>query len=82
MYNVSIFPKEGKRYNPIHDEFNNVHAEILKIEVGERGLFTAQSKDNGYWDTIHTSTIENVEDFGDTIIVTTRNTVYLFVKEF
>lgn len=83
-YTVTVNPKEGTPYNPIHDDIQGAICSILDVEIGCRGWFAMWNPYDG-WHRIHTSTVESImtdESNGEAvqIIVTTRNTVYTFKK--
>lgn len=77
-YRVTVEPKSGKAYNPIHDELQGAIAADLEFHVGLRGVFHAEMS-NGRMTYVSTSPIMSVEESttGD-VRVTTLNTVYTF----
>lgn len=83
-YTLTVSPKEGTPYNPVHDDIQGAICSILDIGAGRRGWFMVVDECDG-WHRIHTSTVERVlgeENNGEMVkvIVTTRNTVYTFKK--
>lgn len=88
-YRMTIHPKEGTPFNPIHEQANNTISVILDVEVGKRGWINYMVEENiwsneNYWHRIHTSTIEKIEVDNDNLIngikIYTMNTVYEFVR--
>lgn len=79
-YIMSVYPKAGRPYNPIHDEINGSTATIINLEIGERGWVAYETFKNE-WHRLHLSIVEDVliADNGD-LTVTTTNTVYKFAK--
>lgn len=79
-YTLSVYPKEGRPYNQVHDEVDGATATIIDLLVGERGWIAwCFAPDD--WHRLHTSTVEDidVDEYGN-IAVTTRNTVYRLAK--
>lgn len=86
-YTLYITPKEGKRYNPNHEQWHGKEAGIIDLPIGERGwLFYKSEFDDEYfynipWHRIHLSPIESVEeDENGNIHITTQNTYYTLIK--
>lgn len=78
-YRVTVHPKDGTAYNPLHDELQGAIATNVHFDVGERGYFLAKCPDGEY--SISTSMVEQVDCFENgNICLTTRNTIYLFHK--
>lgn len=79
-YIVSVYPKAGRPYNPIHNEIDGSTATIINLNVGERGWVAYETFPN-VWHRLHLSIIEDImaSENGD-LTVTTTNTVYKFVK--
>lgn len=79
-YILTVKPKEGKPYNPVHDDIQGSVCSILDIEVGQRGWIMVWSDYDG-WHRVHTSTVESIEPHpikDEGWMITTRNTVYFF----
>ena len=87
-FKLDIKPKEGTKYNPLHDEANGCIASVLDIEVGKRGWINYMTDDYLWehsWHRIHTSIIEKIDaDLEDNCInkvtITTMNTIYTLTK--
>lgn len=88
-FELTITPKQGTRFNPIHEKANGCIASILDIEEGKRGWINYMVEEDiwsneNYWHRIHTSTIEKIEVDNDNLIngikIYTMNTVYEFVR--
>lgn len=92
-FELTITPKQGTRFNPIHEKANGCIASILDIEEGKRGWINYMVEDDteygcnpyeNYWHRIHTSTIEKIEYTSSPIgtvfwvKVETLNTIYEF----
>ena len=79
-YTMSVHPKAGTTYNPLHDEVDGATATIIDLAVGERGwLAYCFAPDD--WHRIHTSTGEDVvvDEYGN-VMVATNNTIYRLAK--
>ena len=89
-FKLDIQPKEGTRYNPLHDEANGCIASVLDIEVGKRGWINYMTDDYLWehsWHRIHTSMIEKIDIGYDNdsncinkLTIITLNTVYTLTK--
>ena len=92
-FELTITPKEGTRYNPIHEMAHGCIASILDIEEGKRGWINYMVEDDteygcnpdeNYWHRIHTSPIEKIEYTANPlgmvywVKVETLNTFYEF----
>ena len=77
-YRIERVEELGK-HNPLHKEMEGKICYPAYFNVGERGWFLYDTED---WynpvHRLHTSTVENVEYIDDRVIVTTRNTKYIF----
>lgn len=71
-YYCSVYPREGRELNAIHEVVNNKVVTIEGCSVGERGHIFAVNGGG-----VHTSTIQQVDNLceGD-IRITTRNSIY------
>lgn len=79
-YRVTVVPKEGRPYNPLHAELQGAIATNVELNLGERGYFLAEFQD-GHVSGISTSRVEGVEMLSNgTIRLITHNTVYIFNK--
>ena len=94
-FKMTIAPKEGTRFNPIHEMANGGIASILDIEEGKRGWINYMVEDDteygcnpneNYWHRIHTSPIEKIEYTATPrgmvyqIKLETLNTIYEFQR--
>lgn len=89
-FKLDIQPKEGTRYNSLHDEANGCIASVLDIEVGKRGWINYKTDDYLWetsWHRIHTSMIEkidieydNTNNYINKLTIVTMNTVYTLTK--
>lgn len=79
-YTLSVHQKEGRPYNPVHDEVDGATATIIDLPVGNRG-WIAYCFAPDDWHRLHTSDVEDiaVDEYGN-VAVTTRNTVYRLAK--
>lgn len=79
-YTLKVQPKEGTRYNYVHDEVEGAVATVIDLTVGEHGWLAVYC-DAGLWDRLRTSIIEDVsvDELGN-ISFTTRNTHYTLTK--
>lgn len=82
-YIIHIQPKEGRAFNPYHDEWNGREGGIIDVPIGERGWLFYKSKHDEYmpWHRIHLSIIKSVEeDDAGNIHIETMNTLYTLLK--
>lgn len=79
-YTLSVHPKEGRTYNPVHDAVDGAIATIIDLQIGERG-WIAYRCDLGGWHRLHISSVEDVMvDENGNVEVTTLNTMYRLEK--
>lgn len=83
-YTLTVNPKYGTAYNPVHDEVNGATATIIDLTVGERGWLAYKLYDvfgTECWHRLHTSIVENVMvDEDGNVVLVTRNTNYILNK--
>lgn len=85
QYIIEAKPKEGSMENYVHAEVNGAVGGVMSAEIGERGWLWFYL-DDGSEDTfcglrcpfrrLRTSTIQNIAETDDTIVIETRNTFY------
>ena len=83
-YKLTVNPKEGTAYNPVHDEVNETIATIIDVTIGKCGWLAYYDEypfEVPSWNRLHTSTVYDVEvDEHGNVTITTRNTVYILTK--
>lgn len=84
-YTLVVTPKDGTRYNPVHDETNGAIATVIDLTVGKRGWIAFMSDTffgEDDWHRLYTSIIKDItveEETGD-IAVETENTIYILLR--
>lgn len=85
QYIIEAKPKEGSMENYVHDEVNGAAGGIMSAEIGERGwlwFYLNDGAEDTFWGPrclfhrLHTSTIQNITETDDAIVIETRNTFY------
>lgn len=81
-YRLTVHPKNGTRYNPLHDYVQYATATIIDVQSGRRG-WLAYVDEIDSWHRLHTSIVQNVtvDEVGN-VEVETMNTVYKLMKLF
>lgn len=77
MYLLSVFPKKGTKYNPLHEELNGVRCTDCYFEKGQRGYFLAELEDD-CWHEISTSGVVEFTKENGKLTVETLHTIYVF----
>lgn len=79
-YRLSVYPKDGTRYNPLHDYVAGSEATIIDVQPGRRG-WIAYMEGIDAWHRVHTSEVQNVTvDETGNVEIETLNTVYKLAK--
>lgn len=79
-YRLTVHPKDGTQYNPLHDYVEGSMATIIDVQPGRRG-WIAYMEGVDDWHRVHTSEVQNVTvDETGNVEIETLNTVYKLAK--
>lgn len=76
-YTLSVQPKDGARYNPVHNDVQGTVATVIDVEPGQRGWIAYYADYDERWHRLHTSIVQELYvDASGNIVITTENTFY------
>lgn len=78
-YKVSVHPKDGTKYNYLHDKINGHKCKELEFTKNNSGIFKVEMEED-YYHTIFTSPVLYINETDKGTEIETINTFYCFER--